>query len=133
MGQIPERIVRAGGKVLVEPQQSERQDEPLRPSVPAPQRIELHTDPPGLQIEWNATEVSRVAGDVLRSFCPCAQCRVRQTMGMRLVTDNAHIDRVDLIGRNGLQITFGDGHNRGIYPWPYLYAIGLGRAQELLA
>jgi DUF971 family protein len=37
-----------------------------------------------------------------------------------------------LMGSTGIQVVFADGHDRGIYPWEYLYRIGQGEAMEYL-
>jgi DUF971 family protein len=34
------------------------------------------------------------------------------------------------VGSVGLQLFFSDGHERGIYPWPYLYALAYGGAEH---
>ena len=52
---------------------------------------------------------------------------------MNLVTDSNEIKTVNLIGSNALQVVFADGHERGIFPWPYLNAIALGRMEEFHA
>ena len=38
--------------------------------------------------------------------------------------------QLDPVGHYGVRPTFSDGHDSGIYTWPYLYE--LGRDQELL-
>ncbi len=98
-----------------------------------PRRVTLSQCRSFLEITWSCGTVVRLGGQALRSYCPCARCRARQTLGMQLVTDDPRITALSLMGGSGLQITFADGHDRGIYPWIYLYAIGQGRAQEHLA
>jgi DUF971 family protein len=34
------------------------------------------------------------------------------------------------MGSSGVQICFSDGHDRGIYPWGYLWAIATGKGWE---
>jgi len=52
-------------------------------------------------------------------------------VGTRLVTESAEVATLSLMG-NAVQIVFADGHDRGIFPWPYLYAIACGRAKDYL-
>jgi DUF971 family protein len=41
---------------------------------------------------------------------------------------NVGIVRVELVGNYAARIVFDDGHDTGLYPWPWLYR--LGRDQE---
>jgi len=56
----------------------------------------------------------------LRRQCPCSQCRAFRLQGLTVKVD----PRIRVIELNqqgyGLQLIFSDGHERGIYPWPYL-------------
>ena len=53
-------------------------------------------------------------------------------MGTRLITESAEVKNLVMMGGNAIQVVFADGHDRGIFPWPYLYAIASGRAKEYL-
>ena len=35
----------------------------------------------------------------------------------------SRVDNLRIIGNYGLQLVFGDRHERGIYPWPYLRSL----------
>lgn len=94
-----------------------------------PQRVRLKEEAGELEITWQNGDIYRISGDDLRRYCACSSCRARQVVGMRLVTDSADIETVNLIGNKALQVVFADGHDRGIFPWPYLNAIALGRVQ----
>lgn len=97
-----------------------------------PQKVRLKPGTSELEITWQNGDVDRLNGDDLRRYCACASCRSRQLIGVRLVTESADIETVNLIGNKALQVVFVDGHDRGVFPWPYLKAIVLGRAQELV-
>jgi DUF971 family protein len=61
--------------------------------------------------------------ELLRGYCPCAQCQghtgpVRFVPGGDL--DLVHLEEV---GNYGLQLTWGDGHNTGIYAFRFLRAL----------
>ncbi|MBB3061146.1 DUF971 domain-containing protein [Microbulbifer rhizosphaerae] len=85
-----------------------------------------------LKIVWKGGEKSHIAGSELRRYCACSNCRARKVVGVALVTESTEMRSARLMGNNALQIEFSDGHDRGIYPWPYLFAIGEGLAQEYL-
>ena len=57
----------------------------------------------------------------LRAACRCADCR-RERIDRDAVPDTGDttIAEVRLVGDHALNITFSDGHDRGIYPWSYL-------------
>lgn len=97
-----------------------------------PKNITLNRSLGVLTVTWANGDSSCVGEDELRRYCACSACRGRHLVGVRLVTESARIEAVQLIGSNALQVVFVDGHNRGIFPWPYLYAISQGRALDYL-
>lgn len=97
-----------------------------------PQKITLRKAQAELDIIWKNGEHSQISGDDLRRYCACSSCRARQLMGTRLITESAEVKNLVMMGGNAIQVVFADGHDRGIFPWPYLYAIASGRAKEYL-
>lgn len=73
-------------------------------------------------VEWERPQVLTHAQ--LRQACPCSQCRAARLRGQGppLVQD-VRLERLELQGY-GVQLVFSDGHDRGIYPWAYLRALG---------
>lgn len=65
-----------------------------------------------------------LSAEFLRVHSPSAE--VRQHGNPIVVDGKAEVQLVKLetIGRYGLKITFDDGHDSGIYTWPYLYELG---------
>jgi DUF971 family protein len=62
-----------------------------------------------------------IAASRLRAACRCADCRrERIDRGAVRDSDGVAIAEVHLVGDHALNITFSDGHDRGIYPWSYL-------------
>ncbi len=74
-------------------------------------------------VTWSNNEVQIISHQHLRGACPCAKCRAARIQGQITLVD---ID-VKLMAMNpmgyGLQMVFSDGHDRGIYPWSYLYEL----------
>ncbi len=95
-----------------------------------PQKVRLIKSSGELEITWQNGDLYKVSGDELRRYCACSSCRARHVVGMRLVTESGEITAVNLVGATALQLVFADGHDRGIFPWPYLNAIAVGRVQE---
>ena len=74
-----------------------------------------------LEIDWQDGLTSSWSHRLLRERCPCAQCRAQLRDGGTVATLPA-IALTDVVpyGQNALQLTFSDGHARGIYPFEYL-------------
>jgi DUF971 family protein len=82
-----------------------------------------------LQLVWSDGHVSRFALAELRDACPCAGCKGEPGLfgvyhpapdaGPPLPGRN-DIRRVAPQGNYGIAITWGDGHDTGIYSWEYL-------------
>ena len=78
-----------------------------------------------LRLSWPDGRESLLGHAELRRQCPCSQCRAFRLQGLAPMVDS----RVQVIELNaqgyGLQLIFSDGHERGIYPWPYLAQLTL--------
>ena len=75
-----------------------------------------------LEIRWDDGSRSLLAHGLLRASCRCAGCVALRRAG-RPVTEAAapiRLERVEPVGQQGLNLTFSDGHARGIFPWAYL-------------
>jgi DUF971 family protein len=94
----------------------------------APEKIVFNKKKNQLEINWSDDVTHTVTGSALRRYCACSGCRAKKITGLLLVSESTGIDNLQLMGATGLKITFDDGHERGIYPWPYLYAICENRA-----
>ncbi|HEY7772781.1 MAG TPA: gamma-butyrobetaine hydroxylase-like domain-containing protein [Marinagarivorans sp.] len=97
-----------------------------------PQKLRLKEVTDELEVTWKNGEVYCIAADDLRRYCACSSCRARQLVGVRLVTESSKIVAINLIAQQAVQVVFADGHDRGIFPWPYLNAIAVGRVQDFL-
>ena len=71
----------------------------------------------GVRQQWPHTQ--------LRSHCKCTQCQSQRLLGATplLSQQTSRVDNLRMIGNYGLQLVFGDRHERGIYPWPYLRSL----------
>ncbi|CAB3754886.1 hypothetical protein B7G54_12560 [Burkholderia puraquae] len=84
--------------------------------------IEIALDHPArtLTLRWPDGHTQRIGYARLRSECPCAECRrIRLDGGRVEPRPDLTLDNVEAAGY-GIRAVFGDGHARGIYPWPYL-------------
>jgi len=98
------------------------------PDQPAAARWTSTTD---LHVEWGDGHPSDYRTDYLRAQCPCAWCRVergkpakeRNLLAMRPTAQALASPAVELVGRYGIRMAWGDGHSSGIYPFTYLREI----------
>jgi len=81
-------------------------------------------DPTRIEIEWadGATTVYRAAQ--LRRLCPCANCINEVTGALMLdpesVPDSLEQKDVRMVGNYAISVMFADGHDTGIFPFPFL-------------
>ncbi|NTX32081.1 DUF971 domain-containing protein [Burkholderia pyrrocinia] len=85
-----------------------------------PIEIALDHTAHALTLRWPGGVMQRIGYAQLRSDCPCAACRkIRLDGNVVDAMPNLTLDGVEPAGY-GIRLLFGDGHARGIYPWPYL-------------
>ena len=84
---------------------------------------EASADLAALLVRTTQDDALRVSAETLRLSCKCAHCtrarfdgRFPETFPGIAITDIGDLGY-------GLNISFSDGHNRGIYPKPYLLSL----------
>jgi DUF971 family protein len=75
-------------------------------NLDAPHSVKYKKQSEALELIWADGSKSSISGQALRRYCA--------------------------MGTSGIQVIFADGHDKGIYPWPYLQAIAANRAMELI-
>ena len=92
--------------------------------IQSPRKLQNSRTSGQLIIYWASGEEHKIGYKQLRSACRCASCRADQTRGkISLIPDDIQIEKINNLGQ-GLQLVFSDGHERGIFPWQYLFDIG---------
>jgi len=89
------------------------------------------TSPTELLIRWDDGHESLFTLQYLREHCPCAMCKGETIMWktykpvtLPLVTPGMYeLKGIQQVGYYAIQITWGDGHNTGIYTYEYLREI----------
>lgn len=107
-----------------------------------PKNITLDRPQQRLVIDWNDGTQCAYALNVLREGCPCADCRgghanmgkppdIDSLLVIPLVrTKSYEVARVEPVGHYALKVTWTDGHDAGIYTWPYLRELCAGLAAK---
>ncbi len=99
--------------------QRKRADYPAWPSS-----IELHTASRTVELVWGDA-VATLPHKALRLACRCADCESARRRGVPLdaLPDDIELLRMEPVADSGLRLFFSDGHDRGIYPWAYLFQL----------
>jgi DUF971 family protein len=92
--------------------------------IVAPRKIHNARAERQLIIDWQDGTQLAISYQQLRAACRCASCRAEQTSGkISLIADDVQLEKINNLGQ-GLQFIFSDGHQRGIFPWQYLFELG---------
>jgi DUF971 family protein len=99
----------------------------------SPIRLNLKRDEK-LEIDWQDGRKSVYSISLLRSMCPCAQCKtIRQEKETKKpllqilpgnYTEPITAVSAELVGNYALKIEWSDNHGSGIYSFQYLREIG---------
>ncbi|SFW13629.1 DUF971 domain-containing protein [Nitrosovibrio sp. Nv17] len=75
-----------------------------------------------MEITWQDGERQRITHAFLRSRCRCTRCLAVELRGESVAAPPEGLRIIDIqpVGAYGIQISFSDGHDRGVYPWAYL-------------
>lgn len=94
------------------------------------QRFDYDEPSRALLVEWADGAEQRIPFASLRKACPCAVCKGEAGRPGRfdirpdLRPGEDELADINLVGLYGLGVTWGDGHDTGIYTFEYLRALG---------
>lgn len=91
-----------------------------------PVEIQLHQKSRILEIAFDDGARFRLPCEYLRVYSPSAEVRGHSPATAKLQVGKEEVGISDLqqVGHYALKIFFDDGHNSGLYDWPYLYKLG---------
>ncbi|MEY3675215.1 MAG: hypothetical protein RJB47_1923 [Pseudomonadota bacterium] len=98
----------------------------LQPHTPNPLDIVLHNASKVLEIAFDNGNTYRIPFELMRVYSPSAEVQGHGPGQEVLQTGKRHvgITALELVGHYGVQPSFSDGHNSGIFSWDYLYNLG---------
>jgi DUF971 family protein len=101
----------------------------LEKSTPTPTEIKLHKKSRLLEISFSDGKTFSFPFEFLRVYSPSAEVRGHGPGQEVLQTGkkDVEIDNMEPVGRYGLQITFSDGHDTGIYSWDLFHEYGINQ------
>ncbi len=93
----------------------------------SPKQIKI-ADKTKLFIKWDDDSESIISLRYLRDECPCAICKGETILFKTYMPEKKaeelpgmyKIKNIETVGGYAIQISWGDGHNTGIYTWDYL-------------
>jgi DUF971 family protein len=89
-----------------------------------PLAIRLLSKSRRLEIDWQDGRASSLTHRALRNSCRCSACVAQRRQGQEIdAPRHIALTRVVACGAGALQMTFSDGHGRGIYPFVYLASL----------
>jgi DUF971 family protein len=89
--------------------------------IAAPTHISASDNLDFLELTTAHGEAVRLSAQRLRTACKCAHCiRARYDGVFAPAFDGIAITQIAPIGDYAINISFSDGHARGIYPWSLL-------------
>ena len=93
---------------------------------PHPTEIQLHAKSRVLEIAFDDGARFRLPAEYLRAYSPSAEVRGHRPSQAKLQVgkEAVGITKLDPVGAYALKIHFDDGHDSGLYDWPYLYRLG---------
>lgn len=107
-------------------------------SAPTPTGIEVSNKDQVLEISWQDGHNSTFPLYGLRKNCPCVSCRGGHGSMGEFEPEAFQIEnppRIEIrdikqVGNHAIQITWGDGHNSGMYQWETLRMLDPGSSRS---
>jgi DUF971 family protein len=101
-------------------------------TTPIPTGIELHRQSKTLELRYAGGEHYTLSCEYLRVHSPSAEVRGHGPGQETLQTGKIHVAVTDIkpVGNYAVQLVFSDGHDTGIYSWPYLYELCRKQAEN---
>lgn len=85
------------------------------------------TDPDTITITWDDNLITPLNIQLLRNECPCAECKGETILMQQILPvlkpklpGHYEIKGIVPVGSYAIQISWGDGHETGLYSWEYL-------------
>lgn len=101
----------------------------LQSTTPQPTDIVLHTVSQTLEVSFDNGQSFRLPFELLRVYSPSAEVQGHGPGQEVLQTGKRQVGILALepVGNYGVQPSFSDGHNSGIFSWDYLHFLGVNQ------
>jgi DUF971 family protein len=75
------------------------------------------------EVEWSDGDKSVLPHEILRGYCPCATCQGHGGQVQYRPGGNLELIDIRRVGNYALALSWGDGHDAGIYSFDYLHRL----------
>jgi DUF971 family protein len=101
------------------------------PDSPQPTALTVHQASHMLEIAFDDGASFRIPFELMRIYSPSAEVQGHGPGQEVLQTGKRDVGIVELtsVGHYAVQPVFSDGHDTGIFSWPYLYRLGATQAE----
>jgi DUF971 family protein len=101
----------------------------LQSTTPQPTDIVLHGASKTLEVSFDNGQSFRLPFELLRVYSPSAEVQGHGPGQEVLQTGKRNVGILSLepVGNYGVQPSFSDGHNSGIFSWDYLHFLGVNQ------
>ena len=103
---------------------------PLEPSQAIPLEIKLHQRTRRLELQFDDGTHAQLSCELLRVYSPSAEVRGHGRGGdavLQLDKESVNIVAIEQVGQYAVKLVFDDGHDTGLYSWPYLHDLCINR------
>ncbi len=99
---------------------------------PWPSELRLNPEKTALRVAFTNGNSESLPAEMLRVMSPSAEVRGHSPEERKLVSGkrNVAIREIEPVGNYAVRLVFSDGHNTGLFTWPYLYDLAQ-RKEEL--
>lgn len=96
-----------------------------------PSELRLNPEKTALRLAFRNGVAESLPAEMLRVMSPSAEVRGHSPEERKLVSGkrNVTIKRIESIGNYAVKLVFSDGHDTGLYSWPYLYELAQKKAE----
>ena len=100
---------------------------------PWPSELRLNAEKTALRVAFTDGVSESLPAELLRVRSPSAEVQGHSPAERKLVAGKRKvtISKIEPIGNYAVKLVFSDGHDTGLFSWPYLYNMAL-RKDELL-
>lgn len=96
-----------------------------------PSKIVLHQQSKRLELVYD-NQHYLLAAEYLRVYSPSAEVQ-GHGLGLKVLPqnkENVGIVALEPVGQYAIRIIFDDGHNSGLFSWPYLYSLATEQSER---
>ncbi len=91
--------------------------------MPIPTRIKLNKSSKTLELGYADGQVFALPAEFLRVHSPSAEVQGHGNPVLQWGKQHVALSHIEPAGNYALKLTFDDGHDSGIFTWPYLYQL----------